>query len=110
MTNYIPYIRRPSAKRKKEVTEMSKLMKLLDEANVPYEVQDCWGTPQVCYPKSGEGQVCDAICHGFSYGHEEGLLEIMGLGDEEAIGDSVEGYLTAEEVATRIIAHHQQRR
>ena len=37
----------------------------------------------------------DAICHSGSYGHENGLIEIMGLPQCE---DDVIGYLTAEEI------------
>lgn len=32
----------------------------------------------------------------------------MGLVDEEEVGDDVEGYLTAEEVANRIFEHHHK--
>lgn len=37
----------------------------------------------------------DAICHNGSYGHERGLIEVMGL---PQCDDDVIGYLTAEEV------------
>lgn len=37
----------------------------------------------------------DAICHSGSYGHENGLIEVMGLPQCE---DDVIGYLTAEEI------------
>lgn len=46
--------------------------------------------------------VCDAICHWSSYGHQTGLIEIMGLTHND---DSVEGYLNADEVFTRIKEH-----
>lgn len=46
---------------------------------------------------------CDAICHDGSYGREEGLLEIMGiLVDETKTNDTVEGWLTADEILKRI--------
>ena len=46
---------------------------------------------------------CDAICHDGSYGNCCGLLEIMGdLVDRTITGDSVEGWLTAEEILDRI--------
>ena len=32
----------------------------------------------------------------------------MGLVDEEEVGDDVEGYLTAEEVANRIFEHYHK--
>ena len=37
----------------------------------------------------------DAICHSGSYGHEKGLIEVMGLPQCQ---DDVIGYLTAEEI------------
>lgn len=46
---------------------------------------------------------CDAICHDGSYGREAGLLEIMGvLVDEAKTNDTVEGWLTADEILKRI--------
>ena len=86
------------------MTEMEKLIKLLEEEKIPFETTECWGATQVCYPSSNN-RVCDAVCHSFSYGHERGLLEIMGLVNEEEVGDSVEGYLTAEDVFERIKNH-----
>jgi hypothetical protein len=45
-------------------------------------------------------RIWDAICHRGSYGYEEGKLEIMGrIVNKE---DSMEGFLTAEEVIQRI--------
>lgn len=40
----------------------------------------------------------DAICHDGSYGHEYGLIEVMGLFDD----DDVTGYLTAEDILKKI--------
>ena len=87
-----------------KTTEMTKLASLLDNAKIPYEVVSCWGTPQICYPTSKE-RICDAVCHKWSYGNEEGLLEIMGLVDEEEVGDTVQGYMTAEQVFVKIATH-----
>ena len=45
----------------------------------------------------------DAICQKYSYGYEQGLLEIMGkpvVKDEDM--DTVVGYLTAEDVIKRL--------
>ena len=47
----------------------------------------------------GEQIVCeqwDAICHGFSYGYESGLLEVAGIWS--LCGGGVRGWLTAEEI------------
>lgn len=79
-------------------TEMYKLINLLIKAKIPFEVTEMVDTPQVWYP-SEDICICDVICHSGSYGHEKGLLEIMGL---TADSDDVEGYLTAEEVFERI--------
>lgn len=83
-------------------TEMYKLINYLVVAGIPFEVQDCWDAPQVCYP-SVDNRICDAVCHAFSYGHERGELEIMGLlTEEEERCDGVLGWLTAREVFNRI--------
>ena len=87
--------------------EMAKLIKILKKNNIPFEVTSCGGAPQVWYPNR-KHVVCDAVCHKFSFGGKDGLLEIMGLVDEEEVGDEVEGYLTAEEVANRIFEHYHK--
>lgn len=45
----------------------------------------------------------DAICHKGSYGHEQGLLEVMGSTVVlPSDGDSVAGFLTAQDVIDRL--------
>ena len=89
------------------MNEMTKLIALLEVAHVPYEVRPHWDdTIQVGYPNF-ENTVCDAVCFPGSYGYEQGLLEIMGLVDEEEVGDNVEGYLTAMKVFQRIFRHYR---
>lgn len=86
------------------MTEMTKLIALLNSESILYElVDDVEGNKdnQIFYP-CVENPICDVICHKYSYGGSEGLLEIMGLVDEEEVGDTVEGYLTATEVFNRI--------
>ena len=85
-------------------SELSKLFMLLSDADIPCEIRHVHDGLQVVYP-SVKDCVCDAVCHSYSYGHEKGLLEIMGLVNEEEIGDTVEGWLTADEVFKRISAH-----
>ena len=50
-------------------------------------------------PETGE-RIGDAVCHFGSYGHERGLIEVMGFPfcDEE----DVVGFLTADEVIHQI--------
>ena len=89
------------------MTQMEKLENMLNISNIPFEITEHWShTEQIWYP-SRKNPICDVICFGGtdlggSYGHEEGLLEIMGLVSEEKTDDLVEGWLTAEEVFDRI--------
>lgn len=81
--------------------EMVTLIDKLDAANIPYVAEiDLFGATHVMYPESWEGDCrCSVICHEGSYGGRDGLLEIMGLTDNE---DDVEGWLTANDVFARI--------
>ena len=90
--------------------EMVTLIDMLTSANIPYELTtDSCGNKnnQIWYP-SYENNVCDVICHEYSYGGSEGLLEIMGLVDDDC-GDDVEGWLTAENVFARIYTDFMNR-
>ncbi len=90
------------------MTHMERLVALLIDHYIPFEITQCWNTPQVWYPNK-ENAVCDVICHRGSYGGNEGLLEIMGLlTDEEAEYDSVVGWLTSGEVFNRILDHYNE--
>lgn len=67
---------------------------------IVYETAEC----------TEEHRLWDAICQYGSYGYEYGLLEIMGvIVDEAEVGDTVEGYLTAEDVIDRIKAWRKKR-
>ena len=87
-----------------EVTQVDKLTTMLEATNIPFEITENYGRPQVWYPNK-EHPVCDAICHWGSYGHQTGLIEIMGLTHND---DSVEGYLNADEVFSRIKEHWEE--
>ena len=91
-------------------TEIFKLKEMLEKAKIPFvfrELKD-FGGYQILYPEIGENNICDVILYEGSYGGEQGLLEIMGLVDEEIIGDAVEGHLTAEECFGRIKKHYEE--
>lgn len=76
---------------------IEELAKLLDEAKVPYIRNSIWDGEQIRI-----GTLCDAVCHSFSYGNEDDLLEIAGaLTEKENQKDLVKGWLTPEEVAKR---------
>lgn len=46
------------------------------------------------------GILFDAICHYGSYGYDQGLLEVMG--NIVQVNDTVEGWLTADEIIERL--------
>ena len=76
---------------------IEELAKLLDEAKVPYIRNSIWDGEQIRI-----GTLCDAVCHNFSYGNEDNLLEIMGaVAEEEGESGIILGFLTPEEVAKR---------
>ena len=90
-----------------DLTELNKLEKYLKEHGFLYERSDeNWGffyNHQLIVYNEQKTREWDAICHGGSYGHKAGLLEIMGsLVDPKIDGDSVVGWLTADEVIERI--------
>lgn len=78
-----------------DLTEMDKLEKGLIQKGLEYTRKPLYDGAQI---------ICgnwDAFCHRYSYGHEDGLLEIMG--DIVRCGyDCVEGCMTAEEILERI--------
>lgn len=88
--------------------EMHRLANMLGGANIPYEIHQMWGGLRIAYPNNTD-VVCSVIQHAFSYGGKEGYLEIMGLlTEEEGEGNSVKGWLTAEDVFERISNHFQK--
>jgi hypothetical protein len=89
------------------MSELDKLEQYLKDNGIGYERidenVDTWGRHQIKVFGSDSEIAWDAICHRGSYGFEQGLLEIYGtLVDEEKDGDSVAGWLTAEDVIKRI--------
>lgn len=98
-------------------SELDKLETLLTERGIKYERKDQETTydafgylesldrHQICVPEYGKKCQWDAICQKGSYGYEKGLLEIYGcLVDEIMDGDSVVGWLTAQDVIDRVDA------
>lgn len=88
-----------------EETEINKLVKILNTQGsccpVDWKVVELYGRPQVVFlnPQNGE-EIGDAVCHFGSYGHERGLIEVMGFpffNEEDVVG-----FLTADEVIHQI--------
>ena len=100
----------------RDLKELEKLVKYLIEHRIEYNRYDSDGKwdaghglviemdrHQICVPEEGKRCRWDAICQKGSYGCEQGLLEIYGeIVDEEKDGDTVVGYLTAEDVIKRL--------
>ena len=80
--------------------EIFKLVQYFDNNCLPYTLENLWGG----YKFAPVPQNWDAICHDFSYGHEKGLLEIMGSLVKENHSDVVEGFLTADDIIKRLEA------
>lgn len=70
--------------------EMMKLAFGLRDRGIEFKAQSFFDGLQIVV-----GDDWDAVCHRGSYGHEKGLIEVMGLPQCE---DDVLGWLTAEEV------------
>ena len=98
-----------------DLTQMDKLEIYLKEHHIPYDridkeeifkeishdnfILQC-EQHQIIVPPQDKERQWDVICHRGSYGHKDGLLEVMGTiarGD-----DDVEGWLTADDVIERI--------
>lgn len=100
---------------KTDLTQLDKLEAYLREHNIAYDRIDkdevFEETPygkcvvkceqhQIIVPPQDQERQWDVICHRGSYGHNKGLLELMG--NIVRTKDSVEGWLTAEDVIERI--------
>lgn len=72
-------------------TEMMKLAFGLRDRDIDFNARSFFDGLQIVV----EDGDWDAICHNGSYGHEKGLIEVMGLPQCQ---DDVIGWLTAEEV------------
>ena len=78
--------------------EIFKLVQFFDNNRLPYTLEYLFGG----YKFAPASQEWDVICHDFSYGHELGLLELMGSLVREDIDDTVEGFLTADDIIERM--------
>lgn len=78
-----------------DFTEIETLAKSLVKKGIPFTYRNLYNGKQILCEE------WDAVIHSGSYGHDRGLLEIMGsiVGPN---GDEVEGYLTAEEILSRL--------
>lgn len=87
---------------KLNLTELTKLYFWLNNNNYTLTYEPFYDGAQIVVYSKGE-KLWDAVCHWCSYGHEDGLLEIMGAIVKEDAGDDVEGWLTADDVIERVL-------
>ena len=81
------------------MNEITKLAVLLAKENIPFELNAFMvdePTVQICFPDK-KNVIVDAVCHNFSYGGPEGLIEVLGSRNVNNPNDDVVGWLTAEE-------------
>ena len=87
-------------------TEMEKLAVMLMRKKVEFKINYMYefgNAPQIIlFDECGE-RFGDVICHKYSYGGEDGLLEYMGVGIPEYWDDDVLGWLTADETFLFIV-------
>ena len=83
-----------------------RLANLCSAEGIPFVTRPLFDGLQLLCPSLEEREL-DVICHGGSYGHEQGLLEIMGA-ICNTYNDDVEGYLTVEEVFERIKKYYKK--
>lgn len=87
-----------------DCSELFYLLGLLEGDGVPYEIEFLYGGIHIGYPVLDPDYIaCSVVLHRFSYGHEDGLFEIMGLlTEEEQKHDGVVGSLSAYDVYKRL--------
>ena len=97
------------------MNEIEKLHNMLNEAGIVHEfgprldghyirVYD----PNKPFESGGYDYIVDAIYFRGSYGYEEGLIEIAGYIKSDDVPDTVEGWLTAEEIFNRIMTYKEE--
>ena len=98
------------------MSELDILTQYLKDHNIPFERYDCGKEDfeadgeytfyidrhQICVPNQ-QYILWDVICQEGSYGYRDGLLEAFG--DIVEVDDTVEGYLTAQDIIERIEKH-----
>ena len=83
-----------------------RLADLCEREGIPFVVRPAFDGLQLVCPEL-ETWDFDVICHRGSYGHEQGLLEVMGA-ICNSVDDDVEGYLSVEEVFERIKKYYKK--
>ena len=83
-----------------KMDELKKVVDFLFDHGLQFELRPCFEGYILAVPSYSDRDF-DLVCHNSSYGHQEGLLESMGVICENDF-DSVEGWLTGEDAIERI--------
>lgn len=87
-------------------TEIIKLHHMLEDTKIRHEFIKRFDGYQIVVSNSDGDQICSIIEFSGSFGSSEDKLEIMGLlTDEELEYDTVAGYLSADDVFSRIVKY-----
>ena len=81
----------------KTYKEIFRLKEMLEKKNIPFIFRGLFDGFQICYPDV-KNKVCSVIEHIGSYGHEQDLLEIMGLLADEETDDDVVAILISDKI------------
>lgn len=86
------------------LTELAKLAAGLTLKGIRFEFNTVYDGGIIIVLDDNDNKLWDAVCHSGSNGQEDSLLEIMGdiVNKELSYDDTVEGYLTAEEILERL--------
>ena len=93
-----------------DLTELNKLEAYLKINKIPYKYIDHntgLGRHQIIVFNNNGKRIWDAICQYGSYGAEQGLIEIMGSIVSSEKEDGVEGWLTSDDIISRIEVNDQ---
>lgn len=93
----------PSSEEERCSERVLELAKKLDELKIPYKKRNLFGCVDQLVFEWGGGS--DIVCHVGSYGHKQGLFEVMGkdlMTKEELECDSVAGNIKMEDAVARI--------
>lgn len=85
-----------------DFTEMEKLAEGLDSRGIEYTCKPLLGGEQIVVYDDNGDYLWDAVLHCGSYGHNLGLIEVMGESVVRVDFDNVEGDLTADEILARV--------
>lgn len=87
--------------------EIFKLKEMLDASGIPYTCEEGFMNGVLLAYPNKKNRICTATEHDASQGREDDTISIMGLLTAEESAYNSVGYLTAEDVFSRIQSHYE---